>query len=108
MKFRIWSVNSNDYPNYPPVIKHGVLEKGPFIGDVPMNPPPFVGDFPLPCLITRGYMVPIDPWLVVKPYPSEKYESYPLVMTNSPLLKMAIELVNCSIKMVTFHRLLLQ
>ena len=35
---------------YPPVVKHGVLENGPLIGDFPLKPL-FVRDFPLPCLM---------------------------------------------------------
>ena len=43
------------YGMYPPVIKHGLLENGPFITDFPLLKPPFIGDFPLPCLITGVY-----------------------------------------------------
>ena len=38
----------------PPVIKHGVLENGPFISDFPHKTSSQFGDFPLPCLITKG------------------------------------------------------
>ena len=39
----------------PPVVKHG-NGNGPFISDFPSYQPLFMGDFPLPCLITRGYL----------------------------------------------------
>ena len=38
------------------VIKHGVLQNGPFILVIFLYNPPFTVDFPLPCLITRGYI----------------------------------------------------
>ena len=34
------------YMNYPPVIKHGLLENTLFIADFPIFNPPFIGDFP--------------------------------------------------------------
>ena len=37
---------------YPPVIKHGVMENVPFIGDFPIKTS-IHGGFPLPCLITK-------------------------------------------------------
>ena len=36
---------------YPRVIKHGVLQNGPLISDVPINPP-LIGYVPLSCLMT--------------------------------------------------------
>ena len=39
---------------YPPVIKHGVLEKGPFIGDVSVETSSHRGFSSRSCLITRG------------------------------------------------------
>ena len=40
---------------YPPVIKHGLLENGPFISDFLLNPPLSSGIFQLALDDTRGY-----------------------------------------------------
>ena len=42
---------------YPPVIKHGVLEKGPFIGDVPMKTSIHRGFSSAMFDETRGYIL---------------------------------------------------